>query len=178
MPEDVVIEFDGKKVLDNQDFRIAVADTLPGRKTTIKVVRQGVEKTLEIMVAERQIENREDGEYSFEETEKEPRTEIGLSFDDVPPQLAKLLDISGGAYVTSVTIGSLADDAGLRGPARGTGDVIIAANGTTIQDKEDLFDLVKGLKSGEPVVLKFIRSGRNQDEEFVTEACYTSIVKP
>ena len=47
-PEDVVIEFDGKKIMSNQDFRLAVADTPPGKKVTIKVVRQGQEKEFEI----------------------------------------------------------------------------------------------------------------------------------
>ena len=66
----------------------------------------------------------------------------------------------------------------LMGPKLGNGDVIVAANGTTIENKEDLFKLVKALKSGEPVILKFIRSGRTQGEQLETETCYTSIVKP
>jgi serine protease Do len=177
-PEDVVIEFDGEKILNNQDFRIAVADTLPGYKTTIKVVRQGKENELEITVAERQYENQDRGEYAFEETEKEPKAEIGLTFDDVPSQTAKSLGISGGAYVTSVTVGSLAEDAGLIGSQQGRGDVIIAANGKTVNNKDDLFNIVKALKSGEPVIFKFIRSGWLRNNRVDTETCYTSIIKP
>ncbi len=177
-PEDIVIEFDGKKIRNNQDFRIAVADTSPGHKASIKVVRDGEEKELNIIVAERQYENRGRGEYSFEETKPESREEIGLSFDDVPPQMAKALDIPGGAYVTSVTVGSLADDAGLIGSQQGGGNIIIAANGQAVNNKDDLFNIVKALRRGDPVVLKLIYFEPTQNNQFAKEIGYTGIIKP
>jgi serine protease Do len=178
-PEDVVIEFDGKKIMSNQDFRMAVAETPPGKKAVIKIVREGKEKDLELVLAERQFEDQEADEYSFDETEKPPKAEIGLTFDDVPPRTAQALGITGGAYVTAVTVGSLAEEAGLRGSERGAGDIIIAANGKAVNNKDDLFNIVKALKSGESVVLKFIRSAvEEQTGQVVSETYYTSIVKP
>jgi serine protease Do len=179
----VVVEFDGKKIMSNQDFRMAVADTPPGQKATIKVVRQGLEKEMQIVLAERHFEEqKEEQQYSFEEAEEPPKVEIGLTFDDVPPRMAQELEIAGGAYVTAVTVGSLADEAGLIGSEQqgrqGTGDIIIAANGQKVNSKDDLFNIVKALKSGEPVVLKFIRSGRDQKNQLLTETWFTSIVKP
>jgi len=177
-PEDVVIEFGGKKIMGNQDFRIAVADTPPGQKTTVKIVRDGKEKELEIVVAERQLENRERDEYSFEKTEPEPKAEIGLTINDVSPEVAEMLDISGGAYLTEVTVGSRADDAGLIGSERGGGDVIVAANGQEVNGKDDLVNIVKALKSGDPILLKFIRSGIDDNGLFRRETAYTGIFKP
>jgi serine protease Do len=179
-PEDVVIEFDGKKIMNNQDFRLAVADTPPGKKVTIKVVRQGQEKEFEIAVAERKMEEQEKTQYSFEEKEEKPKSEIGLSFDALPGGLAESLNITGGAYVVSVKPGSLADDAGLVGSEQGgRGDVIVAANGKPVQNPQDLLSTVKSLKSGEPVVLKFMRIlGQDESRNLVPETCYTSIVKP
>ena len=179
-PEDVVIEFDGKKIMNNQDFRLAVADTPPGKKVTIKVVRQGQEKDFEIAVAERKMEEQEKTQYSFEEKEEKPKSEIGLSFDALPGGLAESLNITGGAYVVSVKPGSLADDAGLVGSEQGgRGDVIVAANGKPVQNPQDLLSTVKSLKSGEPVVLKFMRIlGQDESRNLVPETCYTSIVKP
>ncbi|MBP1622503.1 MAG: protease Do [Acidobacteria bacterium] len=176
-PEDVVIEFDGKKIRDTQDFRLAVADTPPGKSAKVKIVRHGQEKELEITVAERKFENREKSQYSFEEKEK-PKAEIGLSFDNVPPRIAKAMNVAGGAYVTSVSPGSLADDAGLTGSEQGGNEVIVAANGKPVNDKDDLLNIVKGLKTGDPIVLKFIRGDRTQDNQILTETCYTSIIKP
>lgn len=179
-PEDVVIEFDGKKVMNNQDLRLAVAGTPPGKKTTIKVVRQGKESEFAIVVAERKLEDQEKTQYSFEEKEEKPKTEIGLSFDTLPGELAESLNISGGAYVTSVKAGSLADDAGLIGSDHtGRGDVIVSANGKPITNPQDLLSIVKSLKSGDPVVLKFLRIiGQDENRNLVPETSFTSIIKP
>ena len=179
-PEDVVVEFDGKKITNNQDFRMAVADTPPGKQVKIKVVRQGQERNLDITVAERKLEEPEKAQYSFEEKEEKPKTEIGLSFDTIPGNLMESLNISGGAYVVSVKPGSLADDAGLAGSEQGgSGDVIVAANGKPINNPQDLLGIVKNLKSGEAVVLKFLRIvGQDESRNFVSIPNYTSIIKP
>jgi len=179
-PEDVVIEFDGKKILNTQDFRMAVADTPPGHKTPVKVVRRGQELVFDITVAERQFKNQGKSQYSFEDKEEKPKAEIGFTVDNLPARLAQSLEISGGAYVLSVKPGSLADDAGLEGAEQGVGgNVIVTANGKPINNAQDLLNVVKGLKSGESMVFKFIRFGRVQENaRFTTETCYTSIVKP
>jgi serine protease Do len=177
-PEDVVVEFDGKKILNSQDFRMAVADSPPGRKTKVKVIRHGEVKELEIAIAERQFENQEKSRYSFEEKEEKPKAEIGLTFDNIPSRTAQAMEITGGAYVTSVKPGSLADEAGLIGSEEGGGDVIVAANGKPVNNRDDLLSIVKGLKSGEPVILKCIRILGRNNARVVTEINYTSIIKP
>jgi serine protease Do len=177
--EDVIIEFDGKKILNNQDFRMAVANTPPGKKVKVRAVRQGQEKDFEVTIAERTLENKESGKYTFEEPEEKPKAEIGLSFDNIPAQEAKELGITGGAYVLSVKPGSLADEAGLEGPSQGgPGDIIIGAGGKTINNAQDLLTIVKNLKSGEPIVLKFVRAIGKDNNRIVTETSYTSIIKP
>jgi serine protease Do len=176
--EDVIVEYDGKKIMNNQDFRMAVANTAPGKKVKVRAVRQGQEKDFEVTIAERTLENKESGKYTFEEPEEKPKTEIGLSFDNLPAQEAKELGITGGAYVLSVKPGSLADEAGLEGPGQGPGDVIVGASGKPINNAQDLLTIVKNLKSGEPIVLKFIRAVGKDNNRIVTETSYTSIVKP
>jgi serine protease Do len=180
-PEDVVIAYNGKKINGMQDFRLAVADTPPGQKAVVKVVRHGQEKEFEITVGERRFEDQEKGRYSFEEKEEKPKAEIGAEIDNVPPRIAQALDVTGGAYVVSVKPGSLADEAGLSGPDQGSsGDVIVAANGKEIQNARELFDIINGLKGGESVVLKFVRvAGRAQSGGRIPTATYfTSILKP
>jgi serine protease Do len=173
-PEDVVIEFDGKKIKGVQDFRLAVANTPPGQKVKVKVVRRGQEKEFEVAVAERIFESQEQTKYSFDEKQEKPKTEIGLEINNVPPRVARELEITGGAYVLTVKPGSLADDAGLVGEA----DVIVAVNGKSIANAQDLNALVKGLKSGEPMVLRFIRATPGENNRLQSGIYYTSIVKP
>jgi serine protease Do len=180
-PEDVIVEFGGKKVTSVQDLRLAVANTPPGQKAKVKVIRFGEEKLIDVSVAERTLESqdRERGTFSFEEKEEQPKPEIGLSFDDVPARTAKELDLSGGALVLSIKAGSLAEDAGLIGQDRGGFDIIVAANGRKIEKAQDLLDVVKGLKSGDAAVLKFIRVQRDQQRgRLVPSVFYTSITKP
>jgi serine protease Do len=172
--EDVVIGFDGNKITNNQDFRMAVANAIPGKKVPVKVIRQGQEKDLEIVIAERQFEKQEKNRYSFEEEEVKPRTEIGLEFDNISPRTARALGIAGGAFITSVKPGSLADDAGLSSPQGDGGDVIIAANGKPVTNRDDLFTIVKGIKSGSPIVLKFMHIPPQGEPG----TYFTSIVKP
>ena len=173
--EDVVVEFDGKKITGVQDLRLAVANTVPGKKVRVKVVRHGEEKVLDVTVAERKLEDadKEKGKFSFEERAERPKAEIGLEFDNVSPEMARELNITGGAVVLDVKPGSLAEDAGLMAQGQGITDIIVAANGRKIESAMDLLNIVKGLKSGEDVVLKFHRATGTQVFTY-----YTSITKP
>ena len=185
-PDDVIVEFDGIKIKDPQDLLMAVANAVPGKTAKVKVVRYGAEKTFEVVLAER-ADTQQDGQvkkggYSFWEDEKsKPKAEIGLEFDNVPQRLARALDISGGALVTSVKPGSLSDDAGLIGQNQRSGyvDVIVAANGKPVNSGEDLLNIVKGVGSGSPIVVKFLRypEGR-QGGDASASVFYTSIIKP
>jgi serine protease Do len=174
-PEDVIVEIDGKKIRGVQDLRLTVANTPPGSTIPVKAIRKGVEKTFQVTVAERTLENQEaeEGSLSFEEPET-PKTEIGLTLNEIPPRVAKDLGIPGGALVEDVKPGSLADEAGLVGQGRNRiGDIVVEANGQQIKVAQDLFRMVKDLKQGEAVVLKFLRLQGEQAMTF-----YTSITKP
>jgi len=179
-PEDVIIEYDGNKILGVEDFLVAVANTAPGRKVKVKAIRQGQEKEFEVTVGERPVENQEKGRFSFEDKEEKPKAELGLDIENVPRNIARDMEINGGAHVASVAPGSLADDAGLAGTeSGGSGDVIIEANGKPIANAQELVDFVKGLKSGEAFVLKFLRTRRDRGNNPVeTLPYYTSIIKP
>jgi serine protease Do len=172
-PEDVIVEYDGKPIKNSQEFRMAVAETLPGQKVKVKAVRQGQEKMFDVIIAERVLECR-DGKYNFDETPEKPKNEIGLEINNVPAEVTRTLEVTGGAYVLSVKPGSLADDAGLIGEA----DVIVAVNGKPVETAQEMNQVVKGLKSGEPMVLKFVRASRDERNRVQPETCYTSLVKP
>jgi serine protease Do len=176
-PEDVIVEYDGKKILGVQDFRIAVAETPPGRKVKVKVIRRGEEKDFEVAVGERVFEEQQKAQSRLDEEEK-PKTEIGLEFDNVPAGRAKSVGISGGAFVTSVKPGSLADDAGLGGSDQGSGDIIIGANDKQVANAQELLKIVKALKRGDPLIIKFLHFEQTGTGQYDTAIYYTSIVIP
>ncbi len=183
LPEDVIVAFNGKKVVGPEDFLVSVAEILPGNAVKVKVVRKGLEKEFTVTLAERQSESGEGqrSPFNFEEDKEEPKTEIGLEFDNVPGQIARSLNIEGGAYITSVSPGGLADEAQLIGRDNNPsslGDIIMAANGETITNAQDLLNAVRKLNSGEAVILKFLRIGQDQMGNLESGTFYTSIVKP
>ncbi len=178
--EDVIVEFGGRKIDTVQDLRLAVANTAPGQKAKVKVVRFGKELEFEVTVGERKLESQEQerGAFTFEEKPEPVKPEIGLNFENVPNRLAQELGITGGALVVSVKPGSLAEEAGLVSYEQGVADIVVAANGKKIESAQDLFETVKALKSGEAVILKFLRASRTPRGSVATTTNYTSITKP
>ena len=179
-PKDVIVELDGKKIFNDQDLLVAVSQTLPGSTVNVKVIRKGREKNFQVTLDERtDLEQPEKSRYSFGDEEEKPEPKIGLEFDNVPSQILQDLKIEGGAYVKSVSPGSLADDAGLTGEYREIpGDIIVSANETPIRSAKDLLDYVQKMKKGEAVILEFLRLRPNQNNKVETSTHYTSIVKP
>jgi len=179
-PEDVIVEFGGKPIYDVPDLRLAAANTPPGQKVKVKVVRYGQEMTFDVTVVERTVESagqQDRGTLSFEDAEK-PKPEIGLEFNDLPREMAQQADISGGALVTSVKPGSLAEDAGLDSQDRSGYDVIVMANGKKIESAVDLLNVVKSVKTGEAVVVRFLRVTAAGNRRPDVQTLYTSFVKP
>jgi serine protease Do len=177
-PEDVIVEFDGKKISGVQDLRLAVANTPPGRKVSVKAVRFGTIKDFAVTVAERTLEeNQSQRGFSFDE-KPEPKQEIGMRINNVPPREARELNISGGALVLSVSPGSLAEDAGLRPQDQLGFDVIVAASGKKVEVAQDLLEILKNLKSGQSVVIKFLRAQVGPSGMLPPSTFYTSLTKP
>jgi len=187
-PEDVIIEFDGTTIKDTQDLMMAVANTVPGKTVKVKIVRHGAEKIFDVVLAERTVDIQErqqgrNGGYSFEDEKSKPRAEIGLEFDNVPPRLARSMDIQGGAHITSVKAGSLADDAGLEGQSQSqrggsNGDVIVSANKKPVTNRDDLLNIVREINAGSPIVIKFLRYSQNPQGDGTISTFYTSLIKP
>jgi serine protease Do len=178
--EDVIIEFDGKKVSEVQDLRLAAANTPPGRAVKVKAVRYGTVMDFSITLGERPSDSSQSRQgFSFDE-KSEPKPEIGMRIDNVPQRVARELEITGGALVISVSPGSLAEDAGLRGQQDQAGyfDVILAANGKKIDVYTDMVNILKELKSGQAVVIKLIRVAPDPSGSLIKSEGYTSMIKP
>lgn len=144
--EDVITEFDGKKVSNEIQFREMVAATPPGKQVSVFVVRDKAQKMLTVTLGEPPPLE------AAEETPPESGAKLGFSVANITPELAKKYELEEGvkgAVVTKVSPGSSAAREGVR-----PGHVIIRANDRPINTVEDFNAATKGLKSGDTLRLR------------------------
>ncbi|WP_242604615.1 S1C family serine protease [Legionella fairfieldensis] len=90
----------------------------------------------------------------------------GIGIQWVGPNISKRLGIKKGVLIADILPHTPADFAGLRGTARDSwgrlhlGDVIIALNGHPVNNYDELYNLLTGVKVGEPVTLTVLRENR------------------
>jgi serine protease Do len=122
---DIIIDFNGHPIHEMNELPRMVADTAPGAKATLKVLREGKEKTLNLTIVElseeRQAQAKEEGG-----AEKTP---LGLEVQNLTPTLAQQFRLrdNKGVVVVQVESGSPAADANIR-----AGDLILEVNGAVV----------------------------------------------
>ncbi len=116
-----------------------VADTAPGSKAVLKILRQGKEKTLNLTITELTEEQQ-----AKAQTEgAAEKTPLGLEVQNLTPALAQQFGLrdNKGVVVVRVESGSPAADAGIR-----AGDLILEVNGevaTSIKEYREAVAKVK-----------------------------------
>ena len=148
---DVILKYDGKKVRENDDLPIMVAQTEIGSKVKVQVIRNGKKKTLSIKIEELD----ETQNYIAGTTEIE--NELGLTAQDVTNDIAEILslDTLKGVVVTQITPGSPAARSKLR-----RGDLILQVGSNEVETLKDFREELKSISSGKPVLL-LVKRGTN-----------------
>ena len=148
---DVIVEFRGERIKDNEDLVRRVASTPVGSTAPVKIYRDGRQMTLSVVIGRRP------GRETIADTAAAPGSVNDLRKDSLGVTVASLnsqlaldadLDSAKGVLVQRVDPGSVADDAGLK-----VNDVIETINREPIDDKEDFKRALNRLKSGDPIVL-------------------------
>jgi len=146
---DVITTFDGEKIGKMRDLPAIVAATPVGKKVKVEVVRDGKKKILTAKIDKL--------EGAGEEKEEESIIgELGMSVQEITPDLAKRLDFkdTAGVIVSMVERGGIADLGGIR-----RGDVIMEINKTEIKDVGDYKKVMKKLKTDDAVLFLVWRDG-------------------
>jgi serine protease Do len=153
---DVIVEFRGERVKDNEDLLRRVASTPVGTTAPVKIYRDGRPMTLSVVIGRRP--GREIGANLEANVSNDdlPRENLGISIANLDSQLTLDADLEGakGVHVARVEPGSVADDAGLK-----ANDVIETVNKEPVGNKEDFKRILNRLKSGDPIVLLVHRKG-------------------
>lgn len=149
---DFITDVDDKKVTDMRQLRLMVARMAPGTKVNLKLVRDGKERTLAIVLAKMP-------EDMFTRNERQPSREQGEGVDaldgvevvDLDSRAKRQLDVPNnvqGALVSGVDPDSNAAEAGLR-----QGDVIVEIDRHPVPNAQQAVNLSDQSK-GDEILLR------------------------
>ncbi len=141
---DIISELNGRRISNASDLRLRVADIQPGEPATIKAMRNGKWTTINATIGAAPGKATEAARPASDALAKS----FGAELSTLTPEAAEQLELpttASGVLVKSVEPMGAAARAGLR-----PGDVIIAANTTTIASLPELQKALKSedLKSG------------------------------
>ena len=174
---DVVISVDGKDVTPEQSLSYIVANTPPGRRVPIEVIREGQHLSLTATVGKRPSEE-ELAKQSFDQDQGDDedfgpgskpqhkndgptiQQALGVAVIPVTPQIARQLGIGEDVHGVVITEVDESSDAAAKGLQRG--DIILSANYKPINSRAELDAVVKAAKADnrEAVLLRVQRRGQ------------------
>jgi serine protease Do len=148
---DVVIEFNGRTVPRSADFPGIIADTPPGQRIILKVLRDKKEHTIAVKIGE--LPDDHDPHQPAETRDPE----LGLRVQRITPEAARRLGLSSskGLLVVEVQPGSPADQVGIE-PA----DVIREVNQRAVSSVKDFERATRQGRRGDRILL-LVQRGDN-----------------
>ncbi len=167
---DIIFEYGGKKVMDEDDLRKMIRKTKPGAKVQISVFREGKKKSLAVKIGKRQkqvektIRIRSPRKVKVYKNVHPRRIAIttecgkgaflGVKLEDMSEQLMEYFKVEHGTLVAEVIKETAAEKAGIK-----AGDVIIEFRQREVEDAGDLSYLVGKREPGDKVEIKVMRDG-------------------
>jgi serine protease Do len=145
-PGDVIVGFNGTRITSSSQLPVLVANTAPGSKATIEVVRKGDTKRLDVAIAElntTKLAAADNGAPSA------GQGKLGLAVRPLTSDEREQLGVQGGLVVEGTS--GPAARAGLQ-----AGDVILSINNTPVSSANQLRELAA--KSGKHIALLVQRS--------------------
>ena len=139
---DVVLEYNGKKVVDSRRLKLAVGETKPGTTVPVKVLRDGDTKTLNITVQE--LPGGDKLAQNGSSSTADNGTLNGVTVADLDAQARQEFRIPEkvkGVIVTEVQEDSAAAEAGLK-----PGDVILEINRHPVKNAEEAVRMTEETK--------------------------------
>jgi len=141
MPGDVILEWNGKPVAESSTLPALVADTAPGQQATVKVWRNGAERTLQVAVGRMPDET---SQVASADAPQANSGKLGLVVRPLTSEERQELHASGGLLVEQAAGAAAA--AGVQ-----DGDVILSVNNERVKSAAQLRAIIE--KAGKHVAL-------------------------
>jgi serine protease Do len=148
---DMIVEYNGKPVPKSADFPAIIADTAPGQKATLKLMRDKKELVVSVKIGELP----EEADSPLTAEAKDP--DLGIKVQRITPEAARRLGLNStkGVLVVEVQPGSPADSIGLE-PA----DIIREVNQRPVNNGSDFERAMRQGRRGERILL-LVQRGDN-----------------
>ena len=139
---DVIISFDGEKIREMKELPYVVASTPVGKVVKVEVIRGGKQKRFEVKVGKLKEEQ-------AEEELAEEVSDLGMTVDEITPELARQFGLSEerGLVVVQVEKNSPAGEAGLR-----HGDIIVEMDQEPMKDLDEYSKKIRRYKEGDTIL--------------------------
>ena len=147
-PKDIILEVNGKKIETARQLTSLIAGIPVGESASIKILRDGKEKTIKVKIAKRSEEK-----LAARARPREQEEEFGIRVSDLTPEIMQRFntDETSGVIVIDVENGSKGEEADVR-----VGDIIKEINRRPVKNIDDYEKILNQLSSGKTVNL-FIR---------------------
>ena len=174
---DVVLKVDGKEVTPDQTLSFIVANTAPGKRIPIELIRDGKRQTVTAVVGKRPTEEELAQSQSFggDDQPQDPNSfdngamqqqggtiekALGLAVVDLTPAIARQLGVPDGTRGVVVTAVDGSSDAGTKGLQRR--DIVLGAGSAAVGSRADLEAAIRGAKAAgrEALLLRVQRIGQ------------------
>lgn len=160
--DDVILYFNGKKIITAEDLTDAVRETAPETKVDVKILRDGARKTVPVTVGKFDLnvyffggegDNLAFGIYGS-------KAYLGVNLHEMDKDLAAYFKTTpgNGVLVLSVEEESAADEAGIR-----SGDVLMQVAGEDIRDADQVRTILDEFEKGDEITVSVLRSGVRKD---------------
>ncbi|MEN6623912.1 MAG: DegQ family serine endoprotease [Smithella sp.] len=146
---DVITEFEGKKIKDWAQLRNVVSNVAPGKEVNVKIIRNGVEKNLKVVIKEMPSNLAAKAGAVSNEFK-------GIHVRNIPAEARKVLGLPArvkGVIITEIEEGSPAE------AVLAANDVIMQINKKKIENIEDYKKAISSIKAGEDILLLIYRNG-------------------
>jgi len=163
--DDIIVEFNGKKIDDSDDLVRAVRDVKPGATANVAVVRNDERKSLTATLGEmpRHEEQFENAPHLLPSFPGMERIEIFGGADEYGLHLSTLNRQLGAYFGAPNNHGVLVEEVQKRSPAEKAGfmagDVIVKVGSDVIEDTRDVFSALEEFKKGDKASFEVIRKG-------------------
>lgn len=155
---DVIVKVDGETIQSPDELTLKIAETKPGTKVDLTIIREGKKKILTANLGELE------GEREKEEKTSPSGKNIGITVTELTPRLASYygLQTKRGLLITEVKEGSIAHRKGIQSE-----DIIIEVNRKRVTTTQELNQILDKLEPGDPLMLLIRRESRGQIQEFI-----------